>query len=423
MTFNVSVKVGREVSRLRNLTALAGAALKLVLPAAAVLLTAACSRVEGDCRRVTTDSTTYVGGLDSKGRPHGYGQLTLHDSIVYEGQWSHGLRSGRGAACDSTGARIVGTWRADTLARGSRTDSHGIYSGDFSRRFTPEGYGSMRDSTGAFYAGTWRGGRRSGWGFALTPGKHIRVGEWKADRYLGERLSYTADRIYGIDISRFQHDVGRKRYPIRWERLRISHLGTLSRKTVQGAVDYPVSFVYIKSTEGKSLRNRYFAADYAAARRRGIHVGAYHFFSPSSTGAAQAAFFLRNTRFSRGDMPPVLDLEPSHKQVERMGGAAAMFRAVRTWMQTVERHTGTRPVLYVSQMFVNRYLSAAPDIKKNYNIWIARYGEYKPDVHLVYWQLCPDGRVSGITPKVDINVFNGYRSEFDDFVRKNSIKR
>ena len=40
----------------------------------------------------------------------------------------------------------------------------------------------------------------------------------------------------------------------------------------------------------------------------------------------------------------------------------------------------------------------------------------------LYWQLCPDGRVSGITPKVDINVFNGYRSEFEDFLSKNCVK-
>ena len=120
-------------------------------------------------------------------------------------------------------------------------------------------------------------------------------------------------------------------------------------------------------------------------------------------------------------MPPVLDLEPTHQQIKKMGGLGAMFAAVRTWMRIVERHTGTRPVLYISQMFVNRYLPMAPDLKANYNIWIARYGEYKPDVHLVYWQLCPDGRVRGITPKVDINVFNGYRSEFEDFLRKNCI--
>jgi lysozyme len=35
----------------------------------------------------------------------------------------------------------------------------------------------------------------------------------------------------------------------------------------------------------------------------------------------------------------------------------------------------------------------------------------------VYWQLCPDGRVSGINGDVDINVFNGYQAQFDEFVR------
>jgi lysozyme len=50
-------------------------------------------------------------------------------------------------------------------------------------------------------------------------------------------------------------------------------------------------------------------------------------------------------------------------------------------------------------------------------VWIARYGEYKPDVKLVYWQLSPEGRVNGITGPVDINVFNGYQGQWEDFIR------
>ncbi len=66
-----------------------------------------------------------------------------------------------------------------------------------------------------------------------------------------------------------------------------------------------------------------------------------------------------------------------------------------------------RPILYISQRFVNKYLSLAPDLHNNYDVWIARYGEYKPDVNLVYWQLSPDGSVTGIHGHVDINVYNG----------------
>ena len=381
------------------------------------------------CREVPCDGTqamakngaTYCGGV-ADGKREGYGQLSVGDSIVYEGQWHRGVRSGHGVCHDSLGRCIVGFWRADTLVRGVVTDTAGTYNGEVSRDGIANGHGTFVGNNHDLYMGDWRDGKRTGFGFALGGKRHARVGEWKNDRYLGERLQYTASRIYGIDISRFQHDVGRKHYPIQWDRLRIAHLGTLSRKNVAGRVDYPVSFCYIKTTEGTTLRNRYYRADYAAARRRGIPCGAYHFFSTRSSGAAQAAFFLRNATFGKGDFPPVLDVEPTHDQIAKMGGAGAMFSAVRAWLKAVERRVGVKPVLYVSQTFVNRYLPLAPDLKRDYNVWIARYGEYKPDVHLVFWQLCPDGRVSGIRPEVDINVFNGYRSEFDDFRRTQCIK-
>ena len=104
-------------------------------------------------------------------------------------------------------------------------------------------------------------------------------------------------------------------------------------------------------------------------------------------------------------------------QIEAIGGGDELLRRVRIWLQIVEQRTNKRPILYVSQMFINKYMANADDIKKHYNVWIARYGEYKPDVKLVYWQLCPDGRVNGINTLVDINVFNGYQMQFDEFVR------
>ena len=239
---------------------------------------------------------------------------------------------------------------------------------------------------------------------------------------MGERIEYRADRIYGIDISRFQHEKGRKRYTINWKQMRIVNLGKLSRKRIAGAVDYPVSFCYIKSTEGTTVRNRYYRTDYAAARAHGIKCGAYHFFSTRTPGAKQAHHFLKYSKFRKGDLPPVLDVEPTCAQIRAMGGAEVMFRNVREWINVVKRATGARPILYISQSFVNRYLPLAPDLKRDYIVWIARYGEYKPDVRLAYWQLSPDGHVRGITPEVDINVFNGYRDEYEDFLQNECIK-
>ena len=105
-----------------------------------------------------------------------------------------------------------------------------------------------------------------------------------------------------------------------------------------------------------------------------------------------------------------------------MGGTEVMLNKVRTWMRIVKEKTGVKPILYVSQSFVNRYLTDANDIKREYKVWIARYGEYKPDIRLAIWQLCPDGRVAGIHGEVDINVFNGYQDEFDKFLKNDLIK-
>lgn len=281
-------------------------------------------------------------------------------------------------------------------------------------------------------------------GFGVGFDDKVRAGKWEYGAYKGEQPVYTSNHIYGIDISRYQHEpssaktvtrvqkvkVGKRwvkkrvkvkvSYPILWDKLRITSLGTKSKKKIDGEVDYPISFIYIKSTEGVSVLNNYYLGDYKQARSHGFRVGTYHFFSTKSSAASQVMFFLKNSRYDAGhDLPPVLDLEPSAAQINAMGGPAALLASARQWLELVERYRGVRPILYVSQTFVNRYFvdkyKDGIHLKKNYNVWIARYGEYKPDVRLSFWQLSPDGRVRGITGHVDINIFNGYADSFKSF--------
>lgn len=262
----------------------------------------------------------------------------------------------------------------------------------------------------------------------LFGNKRLQAGTWHNDVYKGELPTYTAHHVYGIDISRWQHEPSGKArkpgakqpsYPIDWNHLRITSLGTKSDKRIEGKEDYPVSFIYIKSTEGVSIRNRYYASDYAQSRKHGYRTGSYHFFSPKTRAQDQAAYFIRNTYYNEGDLPPVLDVEPLPSEVAKMGGAGAMLQRVRTWLDAVERHYKVRPILYVSQKFVNTYLqdgsANATYIRDNYHFWIAQYGKYKPHVQLLFWQLSSDGRVTGIRFPVDINIFNGYADTFNGF--------
>lgn len=333
-------------------------------------------------------------------------------------------RQGFGVETDHLGRIYVAEWQADTMVAGYRMDENGVYAGTFDHHKQAAGHGCYRTFKGdCYFEGRWADDRRNGFGFSIDE-RQLQAGIWREDRYRGEHMQHTSDRIYGIDISRYQHEKGRRRYQIDWRRLTVKGLGRRISETVaeNEELDYPVRFVYIKSTQGTTIRNRYYTYDYAAARRNRIPVGAYHFFSAKRSGKEQAQYFINNTLFRKGDLPPVLDLEPTDKQINQMGGAEAMLRDVRQWLNMVERRTGVKPILYINQRFALNYLTDAPDITENYLVWIARYGEYKPGLHLALWQLSADGRVNGIQTNVDINVFNGYEMQWQEFLREECIK-
>ena len=345
----------------------------------------------------------------------GYNQIAQYNSALVRSSRKDSLPTRTETVRIAAKDRLLpaGIFANDTIVTGIRTDSLGTYRGQMDRWLQACGEGTYDGNDGTHYDGFWQDNRRHGFGIEITAHHPVRVGQWKADKFLGERLRYTSERIYGIDISRHQHEKGRKRYGIDWRKVRITSLG--HKHPTEGQT-FPVSFVYIKSTEGTSIRNRYFLSDYQQAKRQGLRVGAYHFFSIRTPATAQANYFTTHTLFRKGDFPPVLDVEPTHDQVQQIGGTDELLRRIRTFLSIVERRTGMRPILYVNQMFVNRYMQHAEDIKKNYNVWIARYGEYKPDVKLAFWQLSADGRVNGIQGAVDINVFNGYQSQWKDFL-------
>lgn len=307
--------------------------------------------------------------------------------------------------------------QSDTLFEGASVDTaHNMYHGRMTEDGIPQGYGVMQYANGDYYEGEWHQGTRHGHGFYLADGHAVKAGEWAEDRFLGEKMSYTDNRVYGIDISRYQHEIGHRNYPINWKQLRITSLGPRNSKHVDGPIDFPVSFVYIKSTQGTTIKSSYYHQDARDARRNGILCGAYHFFSLQTSGKDQAKYFLENTEILSSDMPPVLDVEPTDEAIEQAGGEEKLFADMRDWLTIVERATGKRPILYISQMFVKTHLRHAPDLCQTYPVWIARYNVYRPDVRLLFWQLCCDGRVSGIHGAVDINIFNGYQEQFDEYV-------
>lgn len=215
---------------------------------------------------------------------------------------------------------------------------------------------------------------------------------WKA---LYGKVIYPEGRIRGLDISHYQGEID-------WNKLRNAQ--------IQGA---PVSFIFVKATEGTNLWDENFNQNFHNAKKNEIIRGAYHYFSPSTSAKEQAKFYCKMVQLEDKDLPPVLDVEEIGSYTPQQ-----LQREVLKWMNIVEKHYGVTPILYTGYKFRTSYLNT-PDFDR-YPYWIAHYYvdslEYKGSWH--FWQHTDVGKVDGINGNVDINVFKGDYQDLIDLTIK-----
>ena len=204
------------------------------------------------------------------------------------------------------------------------------------------------------------------------------------------------DWRYGIDIS--HHNAG----DIVWDSLYV--LTDKRGKTIRDhhlAKDIrPVSFVFIKATEGVSMVDKDFKRNWQDAGRSGLRRGAYHFFRSSKDGEAQARLFIKTVgdlRFK--DLPPVLDIETIH----RGGSMKKLNEEALKWLETIEGYYGKKPIVYTGSSFARDWLSKR--ITDNYPVWIAHYEKDRPDFDgWIFWQFTDKAVVKGVPGPVDLSV-------------------
>lgn len=211
-------------------------------------------------------------------------------------------------------------------------------------------------------------------------GAKVPAGEWR----------------YGIDIS--HHNAGE----IVWDSLYVmtDKRGRTIRDIHVAKDITPVSFVFIKATEGASMVDKDFKRNWKDAGRSGLRRGAYHFFRSSKDGEVQAELFIKTVgdlRFK--DLPPVLDIETIH----RGGSRKKLNEEALKWLRTIERHYGKKPVVYAGSSFARDYLSA--EITDNYPLWIAHYEKARPSFEgWTWWQFTDKAVVKGVPGLVDLSV-------------------
>jgi GH25 family lysozyme M1 (1,4-beta-N-acetylmuramidase) len=172
------------------------------------------------------------------------------------------------------------------------------------------------------------------------------------------------------------------------------------------------SFTFIKSTEGTTYTNPYFASDWKAAGAAGLYRGSYHYARPSATAGsakAQADYFASalGDLSLPGTLPPVLDLENNGQL-----SVAALRTWVSTFLSEVQARTQRVPMIYTYPSFWNNQMGASTDFHQ-YPLWIAHYTTGSPNIigwpRYTFWQYTSTATVGGITTTghTDLSTFNG----------------
>ena len=165
-------------------------------------------------------------------------------------------------------------------------------------------------------------------------------------------------------------------------------------------VDKKYKFIIMKATEGKDFLDSDFLYNWNNARLNGFTVGAYHFFTMTSGGEAQADFYISKVPYSNRTLPPIIDLEISTKKYKK----SEVLPELKKMIQKLENYYQKKVIFYVNYKTYNSYIKG--EFLQN-KLWITDYKYYPrivEDDRWVIWQISKKGRVEGIPGFTDKNV-------------------
>ncbi len=212
-----------------------------------------------------------------------------------------------------------------------------------------------------------------------------------------------APRIPGIDVSRFQKDID-------WDAVALDG----------------IQFAFVQASRGSGSDctvvprecgpDGYYGANYLNAKSFGIRVGPYHRAFVGGNGPtavkadarAEARVFTASVGDLGGtDLRPALDMESPFDDLSPF----ELRVWARTWLRSVERRLGVRPIIYTNVTSWNALGNPAWFARHRYPLWVANWHVTVPAVPADnwggiswrIWQHASDGRVDGINGNVDLD--------------------
>lgn len=178
----------------------------------------------------------------------------------------------------------------------------------------------------------------------------------------------------------------------------------------------PCDFVIIKATEGTGYVNPDCDRAYQQAKQAGKSLGVYH-YSNGGNVQAEADYFLNNIENYIGEAVLALDWESTNNPT--FGGNDVAW--VKSWLDYVTQRTGVRPMLYIVQSAMGRFMNIG-----DYGLWIAQYANMNPTGYQsAPWnegayscairQYTSSGRLPGYSGDLDLNKFCGDRDAWNKY--------
>ncbi|RAR70216.1 GH25 family lysozyme [Flavobacterium aciduliphilum] len=191
------------------------------------------------------------------------------------------------------------------------------------------------------------------------------------------------DLVFGFDVSQFQG-------LIHWEAIdSVEH-------------QFPLQFVFIRATAGLDKTDALFNENWQQAKEHLFIRGAYHYYRPNENSTLQAKNFIQVVHLSKGDLPPVLDIEklPDNQSID------SFKVGLKRWLKLVDDHFHVRPIIYTGEKYYNDFLKA--DFPE-YTFWVANYNFFVENIKedWLFWQFTERAKINGIESKVDLNIYNG----------------
>lgn len=359
-------------------------------------------------------------------------ELVYTTNMVLEGGTYSGsvekyskVRSGYGRYETNTGSVYEGNWKNNRLVFGTRTTSSSVYTGHFDSDLNNDGFGiinyteeyilrkkkqGLADSDiTTTYIGNWSKNHKQGLGRSIKKDGSMEFGKYSNglfQKVLGSNYRI-GERVYGIDVSHFQEDIDWNYLALYCDKNGNVFNNSPSDKTYM----QPVFFAYMKATEGATFKDDMFSVRMIEAERHGIVKGAYHFLHLDCTIDAQLKNFFETATWTRGDLPPALDVEVESEITKY--GVSTLQSMTLEWLQKVEKKMGVRPVIYTRESIRNKYLNDSRF--KKYQFWIAKYSDKGPDNWQI-WQKTEHGQINGHKGDVDINLFRGNYDTFKKYL-------